>query len=154
MAKSNATHLRELRTTQPTSPKTLGERIRYARIACDMSITALADRIRALGGSSVDKSLVSRWERDTVKSLSSHNMAALCAATGFAYEWIASGRGPMRSTPNINSSAIARAIRTLAPDMTDKEIGAISGLYDVLVASPSLPDSALAAIAATLTKRA
>lgn len=65
-------------------------RSRLARRQAGLSQAALAVRI------GVGRSAVSNWEIGAGTMPTVENIAAFAVAAGVAFEWIASGRGPMR----------------------------------------------------------
>lgn len=154
---------RALRTTALQKPRTQGERIRFARVACNLSQEQLGKAISAISKQKVSKSLVSKWERDGVSNPNNSNMLALQAATGFSVEWIVNGRGPQRAqipsqreTEPLNPALLAKALAGAAPnvtmDYTDVARVAAS-LYRVLSDTPELEPAILAAFAAEIRRR-
>lgn len=162
LGKVSAMSTRPLRTTAATTPRTLGERIRYARLSIDVSQEQFAKRISENGGGKISKSLVSMWERDDVKNPQNANLIAVQAVTGFRFEWLTTGAEPKRiqiparaSTPSItpiNVELLARALATAYPTLADSDSQAriVSGLYELLRDSPDLTPPMLATFAVGL----
>ncbi len=154
--------IRPLRTSAAENPRTQGERIRFARLAMDLSQGQFAERLGRSGGGKISKSLVSMWERGGIKNPNNANLLAIQAVTGFAMEWLISGKGPQKVTiPStrrdataaaIDRELLARAIAAVAPAGTDAANFArmIGGLYDLLGDTPDLSDELLARFAKTL----
>lgn len=68
----------------------LSSRIRHARARADLTKTELARRV------GVCTSAVVQWEYPSGTAPTARNLAGIAAATGVAYEWLATGRGPTR----------------------------------------------------------
>lgn len=157
---------RPLRTHALQNPRTQGERIRYARLHLDISQDELARRVRQTGGGKVSKSLVSQWERDSVKNPNNANLLAIAAVTGFTPTWLIHGKEPKRQTVASRGEvagidvdrltrAIAAAKSALDADalMPSRAARVIAALYETLMDAPGLDDSTLATFAATLARQ-
>lgn len=153
---------RPLRTQSVAKPRTQGERIRVARIAANLSQPQLARAVSQITKTKVSKSLVSQWERDDVANPNNASMLAIQSVTGFAMEWLVSGRGPQRyslapvgeAVRGLNQELLSRAFMAVCPEVDKPETKAkvIGALYDLLAEAPDTADSALQRLAATLLK--
>lgn len=65
-------------------------RIRRARLHAELTQAALAARVQ------VQRSAVSHWENVDGARPTGENLASVASATGVRFEWLATGRGPMR----------------------------------------------------------
>jgi len=74
----------------------VGERIKHARKASNLTQAQLAEAISAATGSKITKSLVSQWESGRVASPNTANLLAIQAVTGFRAEWILQGKSPQK----------------------------------------------------------
>jgi transcriptional regulator with XRE-family HTH domain len=63
------------------------ERIKQARKSAGLSQAALAARI------GVDRSAVGQWERNTAARPTVEHLTKIALATGYSFEWLATGRG-------------------------------------------------------------
>ena len=79
------------------------ERIRLARRALGMSQTQLA---QAVG---VQRSAVSHWEAPLGKNPSVSHMREIALVTGIQFEWLATGRGEMPLSRELQLDSIATA---------------------------------------------
>lgn len=143
---------RPLRTAPVANPTTTGERIRYARLACNLSQPALAAGIGNLTNVKISKALVSNWENDIIVSPNHANLSAIQAITGFAVEWLATGKGEQKATLRSSELDIDRLkliLKAIAPERTGhaREARAIALLYKVLADTPKMPPALLAEIA-------
>ena len=77
-------------TSSRSSPGQLKDRIRLARSRAGLSKAELARRV------GVSLSAVVHWEHPDRGGPSAVNLAAFAQCTGVAFEWLATGRGPMR----------------------------------------------------------
>lgn len=156
---------RELRTSATDNPRTLGERIRYARLDLKISQEDLASRINRITGGNITKSLVSRWERDAVKNPTNENILALAAVTSFRVEWLIRGKEPRKATvpskaetAGLNDAQLARAIETAMGAMkirgvdSNRAAAIISRLYETLCDTPGLDDQTLKIVAGALAR--
>lgn len=86
------------------------ERIRLARRALGMSQTQLA---QAVG---VQRSAVSHWEAPLGKNPSVSHMREIALVTGIQFEWLATGRGEMPLSREVQLDSIATADALLVED--------------------------------------
>jgi len=86
------------------------ERIRLARRALGMSQTQLA---KAVG---VQRSAVSHWEAPLGKNPSVSHMREIALVTGIQFEWLATGRGEMPLSKDVQLDSIATADALLVED--------------------------------------
>ena len=86
------------------------ERIRLARRALGMSQTQLA---QAVG---VQRSAVSHWEAPLGKNPSVSHMREIALVTGIQFEWLATGRGEMPLSKEVQLDSIATADALLVED--------------------------------------
>lgn len=86
------------------------ERIRLARRALGMSQTQLA---QAVG---VQRSAVSHWEAPLGKNPSVSHLREIALITGIQFEWLATGRGEMPLSREIQLDSIATADALLVED--------------------------------------
>lgn len=86
------------------------ERIRMARRLAQLSQTQLA---QAVG---VQRSAVSHWESPTGKSPSVANLRQVAVVTGTQFEWLATGRGPMTLSREVELESVATADALLVED--------------------------------------
>ena len=87
----------------------LRDRVRVARLRAQLSKAELARRV------GVSLSAAVQWEHPDGSGPSARHLAALAQATGVAFEWLATGRGPSRLSigdgpPAIEPSAIAMTL--------------------------------------------
>jgi transcriptional regulator with XRE-family HTH domain len=155
--------VKPLRSHAVANPKTKGERIRYARIASNLSLQELADAIKVMVGGKVTRSQVSRWERDDIKNPNNINMLAIQGITGFSADWLVRGKGPQKAVvPSADAVAaaaidvprLARALEAANPGATSAQAHAriVGALYDLIGDTPDIEPSLLARIAATLAR--
>ena len=88
------------------APARLKDRVRLARTRAGLSKAEFARRI------GVSLSAVVQWELPDGTCPNARNLAALAECTGTAFEWLATGRGPMRigtadGPPALEPSAMA-----------------------------------------------
>lgn len=143
---------RPLRTAPVAKPTTTGERIRYARLACNLTQPALAAGIAQLTNAKISKALVSNWENDVIVSPNHANLSAIQAITGFAVEWLATGKGEQKATlrsSDLDIDRLERILKAIAPGRTGhaREARVIALLYKVLADTPKMPPALLAEIA-------
>lgn len=86
------------------------ERIRLARRAMGMSQNQLA---HAVG---VQRSAVSHWEAPLGKNPSVSHLRQIAVVTGIQFEWLATGRGEMPLSKEIQLDSIATAEALLVED--------------------------------------
>lgn len=86
------------------------ERIRLARRAMGMSQNQLA---HAVG---VQRSAVSHWEAPLGKNPSVSHLRQIAVVTGIQFEWLATGRGEMPLSKEIQLDSIATADALLVED--------------------------------------
>jgi transcriptional regulator with XRE-family HTH domain len=86
------------------------ERIRLARRAADMSQNQLA---QAVG---VQRSAVSHWEAPLGKNPSVSHLREIALVTGTQFEWLATGRGEMPLSKDMQLDSIATAEALLIED--------------------------------------
>ena len=86
------------------------ERIRLARRALGLSQTQLA---HAVG---VQRSAVSHWEAPLGKNPSVSHMREIALVTGIQFEWLATGRGEMPLSKEVQLDSIATAEALLVED--------------------------------------
>ncbi|MEO6519323.1 MAG: helix-turn-helix transcriptional regulator [Pseudoxanthomonas sp.] len=89
------------------------ERIRLARRALGLSQTQLA---QAVG---VQRSAVSHWEAPLGKNPSVSHMREIALVTGIQFEWLATGRGEMPLSKDVQLDSIATAEALLVEDMQE-----------------------------------
>lgn len=151
---------RALRTASVPKPRTQGERIRYARIACNLSQQSLASAVAAISKQKISKSLVSKWELDGVANPNGANMLAIQAITGFSTQWLVTGKGPQRAeipTPAalapLDIDRLAKALAAAEPGLGVDYVETarvVSALYDMLSDTPEIAPALLARFATTL----
>lgn len=149
---------RPLRTESIGTPRTQGQRIRFARIAAELSQEALGEQIQKAGGSKASKSLISQWERDGVKNPTNDNLFAIQAVTGFSAQWIATGKGDPKAkvapASKLNTEALSRALAAVMPGADSaKNADIVADLYDALIDSPDITDKALSSLASAFSRR-
>lgn len=146
-------------TDSSPAPKTQGERIRYARVACGLSQGQLAKAVSLITKNSVTKSQVSQWERDSIKNPTNANMLGIQAATGFSMRWLVSGRGdpkatmePVTAVGTIDRDRLQRAITGVLPTLPGIEEKAqrIAAWYEVLGDAKDLSDPVINRIVDTM----
>lgn len=76
------------------------ERIGTARQAANLSRAELARRV------GVRASAAAQWEQHEGTAPSVENLARIAAATGVAFEWLATGRGSMHASPTDEAPAV------------------------------------------------
>jgi transcriptional regulator with XRE-family HTH domain len=79
------------------------ERIRDARLAAELSCAELARRVGVRASAAV------QWESRHGTTPSVGNMARVAAATGVAFEWLATGRGPRDIDKGTDAPAVVLA---------------------------------------------
>lgn len=154
------TDLTHLRSSLPAKVDTFGERVRHARIKSGLTQTELAQRITRLSGSNIKKSVISKWEIDTIKNPTSDNLFALSDVTGFSARWLGTGKGPMEATDKragdsaIDQAALKRAIAAAFPGTpgADTKAALVVALYDAISTMPDVTDKILDSIAAAFAK--
>jgi transcriptional regulator with XRE-family HTH domain len=82
------------------APGRLKDRVRLTRASAGISKAELARRI------GVSLSAVVQWEHPDRGGPSARHLAALAQCTGTAFEWLATGRGPMRVAEGEGASAL------------------------------------------------
>ncbi|MBS0463071.1 MAG: helix-turn-helix transcriptional regulator [Proteobacteria bacterium] len=75
-------------------------RIRRARLSAQLSQTDMADKVR------VTRSAVAQWERDTGTRPSVENLTRVATVTHVHFEWLATGRGPMKASDSHQAAAL------------------------------------------------
>jgi len=93
-------------TSAPAVLTRLDDRIRMARIRANLSKAELARRV------GVSPSAVVQWEQPSGSGPSARHLATVAQCTGVAFEWLATGRGPVRVSegdgpPAIDPTSIA-----------------------------------------------
>lgn len=89
------TQMRELLAWSSNCPRlvdamSFASRIRRARLHAELTQGELAARVQ------VQRSAVSHWENVEGARPTGENLANVASATGVRFEWLATGRGPMR----------------------------------------------------------
>ena len=143
---------RPLRTAAVEKPVTTGQRIRFARLECNLSQQALAAGVASITKSKVSKSTVSTWETELVNVPSHSNLRAIQAVTGFAVEWLTTGKGDQRASirsGDLDADRLQVILKAIDPDRADiaREARIIALLYKVLASTPSIPPTLLAEMA-------
>lgn len=82
----------------------LSNRIRQARVRAELTKTELARRV------GVCLSAVVQWEHPEGTAPSARNLARVAEVTEFAFEWLATGRGPLRVATDDGPPAIEPAM--------------------------------------------
>ncbi|MBL8275012.1 MAG: helix-turn-helix transcriptional regulator [Xanthomonadales bacterium] len=95
-AKATATRAR----AASASDAPIRERIGTARQAANLSRAELARRV------GVRASAAAQWEQHEGTAPSVENLARIAAATGVAFEWLATGRGSMHASPAEEAPAV------------------------------------------------
>lgn len=137
--------------------KTLGARIKLARVSCDMTQENFANAIALLTKTRCNKSLVSKWEAESAVPVVS-TLAAISSVTGYSLEWLSTGTGPERARPKKlrieERTDASRAIMRRAVAIAHKEqrdplrvADAIIEIFEMLADDPNIPDAALRRIA-------
>ena len=88
-------------------------RIRQARRHAGLSQAGLA---AAVG---VQRSAVSHWEAANGKNPSVRNLRGIASVTGVQFEWLATGRGPMGLSHDVELDAVAAADALLVDDVLE-----------------------------------
>lgn len=143
---------RPLRTAAVSKPKTTGERIRFARLACNLSQDGLATRIAAITDASVRKGHVSQWEKGIIESPSYVNLGAIQAVTGFSIQWLTTGKGDQRvslKSDAIDEARLAQVLSAIYPDRSDiaRDARVAALLYQVLTDTPTMAPALVAQLA-------
>ncbi|MCA1713823.1 MAG: helix-turn-helix domain-containing protein [Gammaproteobacteria bacterium] len=89
-------------------------RLRRARTAAKLSQTALADQLR------ISRSAVAQWEQSAGTSPNIANLSQVAEATEVCFEWLATGRGPMR--PEGNEFDVAVCLRDYAHNELETQV--------------------------------
>lgn len=89
-------------------------RIRQCRSAAGLSQTQLAVQV------GVRRSAVAQWERTGGTSPSVRHLAQVATVTAVCFEWLATGRGPMRTEPGALEPAVQ--IRDFAKDELENRV--------------------------------
>jgi transcriptional regulator with XRE-family HTH domain len=87
-------------TSARAAPTCLDERIRAARIRANLSKAELARRV------GVSPSAVVQWEQAGGSKPCARHLGTIAQCTGAAFEWLATGRGPMRISESDGPPAI------------------------------------------------
>lgn len=151
---------RPLRTSAVDKPKTLGQRIRFARLSCNLSQEAFAKRISGITEVYVRKGHVSQWETDEIENPSHANLSAIQAITGFDVHWLATGKGNQRLSPKsdaiksdaIDEGRLALVLAAIYPDRPDitRDARVVALLYQVLTSTPTMAPPVLAQLAQSI----
>lgn len=91
-------------------------RIRQARRRAGLSQTALA---QAVG---VQRSAVSHWEASQGKNPSVSHLREIATVTGTQFEWLATGRGPMTLSRDVQLDSVATADALLIEDALEMRL--------------------------------
>lgn len=86
------------------------QRIRLARRHAGLSQAALAEAV------GVQRSAVSHWEAINGKSPSMANLRRVATVTGVQFEWLATGRGRMRMSPDDTLDSVAAVDATMVDE--------------------------------------
>lgn len=78
----------------------MSSRIRKCRAVCALSQSELARRI------GVNRSAVTQWEQLAGTLPSVEHLIQIAVVTGSSFEWIATGRGPFRSSADAEPAVI------------------------------------------------
>lgn len=152
---------RPLRTSPEQNPRTLGGRIRAARLSVPYSQAQFATQINHKTKGKVNKSLVSQWERDAVANPQNATMVAIAAITSHSLKWLISGRGDRMivSQPDVQEASAALDMSRLqkALDAVFKTVDpgatkAVATVYEMLGEDPSLSPAVLRPVVAGFTK--
>lgn len=153
---------RPLRTAAVDKPKTLGQRIRFARLSCNLSQDAFAKRISKITEVYVRKGHVSQWETDEIETPSHANLSAIHAVTGFDVNWLATGKGDQRQpfspkpdaikSDAIDEGRLALVLAAIYPDRPDitRDARVVALLYQVLTSTPTMAPPVLAQLAQSI----
>jgi transcriptional regulator with XRE-family HTH domain len=82
---------------------TSAARIRRARIYAKLTQNELAEKI------GVRRSAVSQWEQETGTRPNAANLCQVATFTNVRHEWLATGRGPMKTDESHQASALVMA---------------------------------------------
>jgi len=86
------------------------KRIRLARRHCRISQSALATAV------GVQRSAVSHWEAPLGKSPTVRNLCKIAEVTAVQFEWLATGRGSMTLSRDVELESISTALAVLVED--------------------------------------
>jgi transcriptional regulator with XRE-family HTH domain len=93
----------------------LAGRIRVARRDAKLTQTALAERV------GVTPSAAAQWEHPNGTSPGTPRLQEIAAATGVAFEWLATGRGERRQRRSVNPETVpALKLDVYAQDWTEE----------------------------------
>jgi transcriptional regulator with XRE-family HTH domain len=95
--------MKNSRTVPRASSLRLSNRISLARVRAELTKSELARRV------GVCLSAVVQWEHPEGTAPSARNLARVAEVTEFAFEWLATGRGPARVTTGDGAAAIEPA---------------------------------------------
>lgn len=138
--------------------RTLGDRIRHARIENGLSQAELARAVARITRNKISKSLVSAWETGKIQNPQNATLLAVQAVTGFRLDWLITGKGAERAAPGdlppfpasgIDVAKLEKAIAAAVPLGADAAgtARASIALYQMLMESPDLKAPALARLA-------
>lgn len=93
----------------------ISSRIRRARRIARLSQADLSDRV------GVQRSAVAQWEHDHGTRPTVENLARVAEATEVSFEWLATGRGPIRSD-SIVDTGMALRLEDFAQDELEERL--------------------------------
>lgn len=134
-----------------------GQRVREARLDCNLSQAELARALKAITKTKIHKALISQWETGRVNNPQIATIEALVAVTGYSSKWLATGKGPKKARlPDVLAAdqashpldrmAFARAVESVVDASVKpgrKAASVALDLYDTLVESPATDDAVL-----------
>lgn len=94
-------------------------RIRKARLRAKLSQSELARQV------GVQRSATGQWEQSDGTTPSVANLARTAAVTGVAFEWLATGRGPMDLAASDDHGGLFR-VDAVAQDITEERLLAVA----------------------------
>lgn len=152
---------RPLRTSPEQNPRTLGGRIRAARLSVPYSQAQFATQINHKTKGKVNKSLVSQWERDTVANPQNATMEAIATITSHSLKWLISGRGDRKAAAPVASPAsssvldmprLQKALDAVFKSVDPGATKAVATVYEMLGEDPDLSPAVLRPVVAGFTK--
>lgn len=141
---------------------TFGQRLKHARLSAKQTQEQLAQAISDISETRTKKGLVSQWENDKIGNPQNATVFAMQTATGFAVQWLVSGKGPkLASAESLQEASpsasygrldrviVFRSIIIAAGEQTTPEGIAYAAIEvaETLSEEPNTPDSTLKRIA-------
>lgn len=130
---------------------TFGQRIKHARLSAGLTQLELANAISVRTGSKTKKGLVSQWENGKIENPQNATILAVQEATGFAVNWLVSGKGQDRAKTDVLpvTASLRRIVIIAAGQQTTPEAiaDAVIELAETLADDPDISDAVLKRIA-------